>query len=61
MDIQDRIKALEREKELIEELVELYEKLSAYRQPQQPIYVPYPQPCYPCYPIITCSDSTTAS
>ena len=54
----DRIKALERELELLKQILELRKQLAACQNPY-PWYPPYPyqppyQPLYYTYPVITC-------
>ena len=55
-DIEKRTKLLEREKELLEEILELNRKIREY---QKPVEVPV-APCYPyyIYPWVTYGDSS---
>lgn len=48
MNEQDRIKALEREVELLKQIIELKDKIGA--APSYPVYVPYP--VYPSSPSV---------
>lgn len=64
--MEDRIKALEREVELLKQIIELREKLAAYERwtyvpypPVQPSTPYYPMPWYPTYfPSWTFEDTT---
>ena len=63
MKIEERIKLLEKEKELLEEILELKKKINEAYKWKEPVPIIQPYPVYPCppypCPTITVSDSTS--
>ena len=63
-DIKKRIKLLEKEKEVLQELLDLYQRLEKIRgafPTAEPFPVPYPvYPCPPVYPPYTVTSDGTA-